>query len=76
MDQRVIDLYNDYIHGNMPRRDFMKRLAGVAGSVDATEGTGTGGGIGGVTARQLLFFGQRRPNQLGATHKPRHIFGN
>jgi len=35
MDQRVIDLYNDYIHGSMPRRDFMKRLAGIAGGVAA-----------------------------------------
>ena len=35
MDQRVIDLYNEYIHGTMPRRDFMKRLAGMAGSVAA-----------------------------------------
>jgi carboxymethylenebutenolidase len=33
MDQRVIDLYNVYIHGNMPRRDFLQRLATIAGSV-------------------------------------------
>jgi carboxymethylenebutenolidase len=35
MDQRVVDLYNTYIHGNMPRRDFLQRLAGIAGSVAA-----------------------------------------
>ena len=35
MDQRVVDLYNVYIHGDMPRRDFLQRLAGIAGSVAA-----------------------------------------
>ena len=35
MDQRVIDLYNLYIHGNMPRRDFLQRLTGIAGSAAA-----------------------------------------
>lgn len=35
MDPRVIALYNDYIHGSMPRRDFVRRLAGIAGSVAA-----------------------------------------
>jgi carboxymethylenebutenolidase len=35
MDQRVIDLYDNYIHGSMPRRDFLNRLAGIAGSVAA-----------------------------------------
>jgi len=35
MDQRVIDLYNVYIHGSMPRRDFLQRLAGIAGSAAA-----------------------------------------
>ncbi len=35
MDQRVIDLYNVYIHGDMPRRDFLQRLAGIAGGVAA-----------------------------------------
>jgi carboxymethylenebutenolidase len=35
MDPRVIDLYNDYIHGSMPRRDFVRRLAGIAGGVAA-----------------------------------------
>ena len=27
MDQRLVDLYNVYIHGDMPRRDFLQRLA-------------------------------------------------
>jgi carboxymethylenebutenolidase len=35
MDQRVIDLYNTYIHGSMPRRDFLQRLAGLVGGVVA-----------------------------------------
>jgi len=35
MDQRVIDLYNTYIHGSMPRRDFLQRLAGIVGGVAA-----------------------------------------
>lgn len=35
MDQRIIDLYNDYIHGEMPRRRFLSRLAGIAGSAAA-----------------------------------------
>ena len=35
MDQRVIDLYNVYIHGSMPRRVFLQRLAGIAGSAAA-----------------------------------------
>lgn len=35
MDQRVIDLYNVYIHGDMPRRDFLQRLAGIAGGFAA-----------------------------------------
>ena len=35
MDQRIVDLYNVYIHGTMPRRDFLQRLAGIAGSVAA-----------------------------------------
>lgn len=35
MDQRAIDLYNLYIHGNMPRRDFLQRLTGIAGSAAA-----------------------------------------
>ena len=35
MDQRVIELYNDYVHGSMPRRDFLTRLAGILGSAAA-----------------------------------------
>jgi carboxymethylenebutenolidase len=35
MDPRIIDLYNDYVHGAMPRRDFLTRLATVAGSAIA-----------------------------------------
>jgi carboxymethylenebutenolidase len=35
MDPRVIDLYHDYVHGAMPRRDFLTRLAVVAGSAVA-----------------------------------------
>ncbi len=35
MDPRVIDLYNDYVHGSMPRRDFLGRLAGIAGGAAA-----------------------------------------
>jgi len=31
MDPRVTDLYNDYIHGDMPRRSFLKRLAVITG---------------------------------------------
>lgn len=35
MNRKAIDLYNDYIHGDMPRRRFLQRLAGVAGGVAA-----------------------------------------
>lgn len=35
MDRKAIDLYNEYIHGDMPRRSFLRRLAGVAGGVAA-----------------------------------------
>lgn len=35
MDHKAIDLYNEYIHGDMPRRDFLRRLAGVAGGAAA-----------------------------------------
>jgi len=35
MDPKVVKLYNDYIHGDMPRRSFLKQLAGIAGSVAA-----------------------------------------
>jgi carboxymethylenebutenolidase len=33
MDQRIIDLYDDYTHGGMNRRTFIDRLAALAGSV-------------------------------------------
>jgi carboxymethylenebutenolidase len=32
MDQRIIDLYDDYTHGGMNRRTFLDRLAAVVGS--------------------------------------------
>jgi carboxymethylenebutenolidase len=35
MDRKILDLYNDYIHGDMPRRSFLKRMAEIAGSVAA-----------------------------------------
>ena len=35
MDQKALDLYNEYVHGDLPRRDFLKRLAGIAGSAAA-----------------------------------------
>jgi len=35
MNRKAIDLYNEYIHGDLPRRIFLKRLAGIAGSAAA-----------------------------------------
>lgn len=35
MDRKAIDLYDEYIHGDMPRRRFLQRLAGVAGGAAA-----------------------------------------
>jgi carboxymethylenebutenolidase len=35
MDPRAIDLYNDYVHGTMPRREFVSRLGAIAGSAVA-----------------------------------------
>ena len=35
MDPRAIELYNEYVHGDMPRRDFLSRLAGIVGSAAA-----------------------------------------
>ena len=32
MDQRIIDLYDDFTHGGMNRRTFLDRLAALAGS--------------------------------------------
>ena len=33
LDQRIIDLYDDFTHGGMSRRDFLDRLGALAGSV-------------------------------------------
>lgn len=35
MDPKIIDLYNDYIHGEMPRRTFLRRVAEIAGGAAA-----------------------------------------
>jgi len=35
MDQRIIDLYDAYTHGGLARRDFMDRLAQMAGGAAA-----------------------------------------
>jgi carboxymethylenebutenolidase len=35
MDPKIIELYNDYIHGDMSRRHFLRRLAAMAGGVAA-----------------------------------------
>ncbi len=35
MDQKLIDLYDDYTHGGMGRRDFLDRLAHLAGGTAA-----------------------------------------
>jgi len=32
MDQRIIDLYDSFTHGGINRREFLDRLAGIAGS--------------------------------------------
>ena len=32
MDQRIIDLYDNFTHGGMNRRAFLDRLAEIAGS--------------------------------------------
>src|SRR6185295_14237019 len=32
VDRRIIDLYNEYVHSALPRREFMTRLASIAGS--------------------------------------------
>jgi len=33
MDDRIKSLYNEYIHGDMPRREFFRRVTEIAGSV-------------------------------------------
>lgn len=35
MDPKIIELYNEYIHGDMPRRTFMQRVTRIAGSMAA-----------------------------------------
>jgi len=35
MDQKFLDLYNDYAKGSLNRREFLKRLAVLAGSTAA-----------------------------------------
>ncbi len=35
VDRRLIDLYNEYVHTAMPRRDFLARLTQVAGGAAA-----------------------------------------
>jgi carboxymethylenebutenolidase len=35
MDPRILDLYNEYVHGDMPRRVFFRRVTEIAGSVAA-----------------------------------------
>jgi carboxymethylenebutenolidase len=38
VDQRIINLYDKYVHGDMERRDFLERLTQVAGSSAAAAG--------------------------------------
>jgi len=35
VDRRIIELYNDYVHSAMPRRDFIARLTTMAGGAAA-----------------------------------------
>lgn len=35
MDRRVIDLYNEYVHSSLPRREFLSRLTRITGSAAA-----------------------------------------
>lgn len=35
LEQKYIDLFDRYTHGSMPRREFLERLAGLAGGVAA-----------------------------------------
>ena len=32
VDRRIVDLYNEYVHTALPRREFLIRLASIAGS--------------------------------------------
>ncbi|MBT8072975.1 MAG: dienelactone hydrolase family protein [Xanthomonadales bacterium] len=36
MDRKITELYNDYIHGDMPRRSFLQKLAGITGGAAVT----------------------------------------
>ena len=38
MDQKVTELYNGYIHGDMPRRRFLKQLVVINGSAATASG--------------------------------------
>jgi len=35
VNRDAVELYNEYIHGDLPRRSFLKKLAGIAGSAAA-----------------------------------------
>jgi len=35
VDRRIIELYNDYVHSALPRREFLSRLANMAGGAAA-----------------------------------------
>jgi carboxymethylenebutenolidase len=35
VDRRIVDLYNEYVHTALPRRDFLTRLAKIAGGTAA-----------------------------------------
>jgi carboxymethylenebutenolidase len=39
MDQKIYDLYDDFIHGGMNRRDFLERLSVMVGSTAAATAT-------------------------------------
>jgi len=39
MDQKIYDLYDDFIHGGMNRRDFLERLTVMVGSTAAATAT-------------------------------------
>ncbi len=39
MDQKIYDLYDDFIHGGMNRRDFLERLSILVGSTAAATAT-------------------------------------
>lgn len=38
VDRRIIELYNEYVHTALPRREFLTRLAKMAGGVAAATG--------------------------------------